>query len=41
VPVITLGVEGEIASIVDVAPAVLRHFGVAVPAYATGLDRAA
>src|SRR5256886_2370011 len=41
VPVITLGVEGEIDSIVDVAPAVLRHFGVAVPAYATGLDRAA
>ena len=41
VPVITLGVDGQIASIVDLAPLVLRHFGVAVPSYAYGLDRAA
>jgi hypothetical protein len=41
VPVITVGVEGEIHSIVDVAPLVLRHFNVAIPSYARGLDRAA
>jgi hypothetical protein len=41
VPVITVGVEGEIQSIVDVAPLVLRHFDVAVPSYARGLGRAA
>jgi hypothetical protein len=34
VPVLTVGVEAEIASIVDVAPAVLAHFGVEAPAYA-------
>ena len=28
VPVVTVGVEGEIASIADIAPAVLAHFGV-------------
>jgi hypothetical protein len=34
VPVLAVGLEAEIASIVDVAPAVLAHFGVAAPAYA-------
>ena len=34
VPVLTVGLEAEIASIVDVAPAVLGHFGVEAPAYA-------
>jgi hypothetical protein len=41
VPVVTVGVDGVVESIVDVAPLVLRHFGVAVPSYAHGLDRAA
>ena len=41
VPVITVGTEGEIESIVDVAPLVLRHFGAAVPAYAGGVGRVA
>ena len=36
VPLLTVGVEGEAASIVDVAPLVLSHFGVAVPGYALG-----
>jgi hypothetical protein len=39
VPLLTVGVEGTASSIVDVAPLVLAHFGVAAPAYA--LDRAA
>lgn len=39
VPLLTVGVEGSAASIVEVAPLVLAHFGVAAPAYA--LDRAA
>ena len=30
----TVGIEGEIRSIVDIAPVVLRHFGVAAPPYA-------
>jgi hypothetical protein len=34
VPVLAVGLEAEIASIVDVAPAVLAHFGVEAPAYA-------
>jgi hypothetical protein len=34
VPVLTVGLEAEIASIVDVAPAVLARFGVEAPAYA-------
>jgi Type I phosphodiesterase / nucleotide pyrophosphatase len=34
VPVLSVGLEAEIGSIVDVAPAVLAHFGVEVPAYA-------
>jgi len=34
VPLLTVGVEGTARSIVDVAPLVLGHFGVSVPAYA-------
>jgi hypothetical protein len=34
VPVLTVGLEAEIESIIDVAPAVLAHFGVEAPAYA-------
>ena len=41
VPLLTVGVEGKPAGIVDVAPLVLRHFGVPAPAYARPLDRAA
>jgi hypothetical protein len=36
VPLLLVGVEGTAASIVDVAPLVLAHFGVAAPAYALG-----
>jgi hypothetical protein len=36
VPLLTVGVEGTARSIVDVAPLVLSHFGVDVPAYALG-----
>jgi hypothetical protein len=32
VPVVTVGLQGELRRITDVAPAVLGHFGVAVPA---------
>jgi hypothetical protein len=32
VPLVTVGVEGELRRITDVAPAVLAHFGVEVPA---------
>jgi len=39
VPLLTVGVEGTAGSIVAVAPLILEHFGVAVPAYA--LHRAA
>jgi hypothetical protein len=31
VPIVTVGLEAEIRRITDVAPAVLAHFGVAVP----------
>ncbi len=41
VPVVTVGVEAEIASIVDATPAVLAHFGVAAPPYVRSLERAA
>ena len=34
VPVLAVGIDAEIASIVDAAPASLAHFGVAAPAYA-------
>jgi hypothetical protein len=36
VPLLTVGVEGTATSIVDVAPLILAHFGVAAPAYALG-----
>ncbi len=39
VPLLTVGIEGSAASIVDVASLVLRHFAVEQPSYA--LDRAA
>ena len=41
VPVLTVGVDAAPASIVDVAPAVLAHFGVEAPAYARPVARAA
>jgi len=41
VPMLTIGVEDQPESIVEIAPAVLRHFGVAPPAYARALTRAA
>jgi len=31
VPLVTVGVEGQLQRVTDVAPAVLAHFGVAVP----------
>jgi len=39
VPVVVVGLDGPIHSIVDIAPLVLGHFGVELPPYA--LDRAA
>ncbi len=36
VPLVTVGVEGNADSIVEVAPLVLAHFGVAAPSYALG-----
>ena len=36
VPLLLVDVEGSAESIVDVAPLVLAHFGVAAPAYALG-----
>jgi len=41
VPMLTIGIDAQPQSIVDVAPAVLQHFGVAPPAYARTLTRAA
>jgi predicted AlkP superfamily pyrophosphatase or phosphodiesterase len=41
VPMLTIGVEAQPESIVDIAPAVLRHFGVEPPAYARSLTHAA
>jgi hypothetical protein len=41
VPMLTIGVEAQPQSIVEIAPAVLRHFGVTPPAYARALTRAA
>jgi predicted AlkP superfamily pyrophosphatase or phosphodiesterase len=40
VPVLRVGVDANVRSITDVAPAVLDHFGVAAPAYARALARA-
>jgi type I phosphodiesterase/nucleotide pyrophosphatase len=39
VPVLTVGLDAEIARITDVAPAVLAHFGVEQPAYMRVPDR--
>jgi hypothetical protein len=41
VPLLTIGIDAQPQSIVEVAPAVLQHFGVAPPAYARTLTRAA
>jgi hypothetical protein len=41
VPMLTIGLERNPRSIVDVAPAVLAHFGVEPPPYARALARAA
>ena len=41
VPVLTVGLEGEPRSIVDLAPLALAHFGVEPPPYARPLARAA
>jgi hypothetical protein len=41
VPVLAVGLEGEARSITDLAPLVLRHFGIAPPPYARPLPRAA
>jgi len=41
VPMLTIGIDAQPQSIVEIAPAVLRHFGVAPPAYARTLTRAA
>ena len=38
---LTIGIDAQPHSIVEIAPAVLRHFGVASPAYARTLTRAA
>jgi predicted AlkP superfamily pyrophosphatase or phosphodiesterase len=36
VPMLTLGVDNPVSSIIDVAPAVIRHFGLEPPAYQRG-----
>jgi len=41
VPMLTIGLEEQPASIVDVAPAVIRHFGVEPPPYARALTHVA
>jgi hypothetical protein len=41
VPMLTFGLDAQPQSIVEIAPAVLRHFGVEPPAYARSLTRAA
>jgi hypothetical protein len=41
VPMLAIGLDPLPASIVDVAPAILRHFGVEPPPYARALTRAA
>ena len=41
VPMLTIGLETQPQSIVDVAPAVLQHFGVESPSYARSLTSAA
>ncbi|HEX9380934.1 MAG TPA: alkaline phosphatase family protein [Gaiellaceae bacterium] len=41
VPMLTIGLDAQPRSIVEVAPAVLQHFGVEPPSYARSLTRAA
>ena len=41
VPMLTIGLDAALESIVDVAPAVLQHFGVEAPPYARAHGRAA
>jgi Type I phosphodiesterase / nucleotide pyrophosphatase len=41
VPMLTIGLEVQPESITDIAPAVLRHFGVEAPPYARPVTRAA
>jgi hypothetical protein len=41
VPMLTIGLDVQPQSIVEIAPAILRHFGVEPPAYAHSLTRAA
>jgi predicted AlkP superfamily pyrophosphatase or phosphodiesterase len=41
VPMLTIGLDVQPHSIVDIAPVVLQHFGVEPPAYARSLTRAA
>jgi Type I phosphodiesterase / nucleotide pyrophosphatase len=41
VPMLTIGLDAELESITDIAPAVLQHFGVEAPAYVRPLRRAA
>jgi hypothetical protein len=41
VPILTVGIAGEPRRIVDLAPLVLKHFGLEPPAYARGLADAA
>jgi hypothetical protein len=38
---LTVGLESQPQSIVEIAPVVLEHFGVEPPAYARSLTRAA
>jgi hypothetical protein len=40
VPMLTIGVDGMPRSIVDVAPAVIQHFGLEPPAYQRAIARA-
>jgi Type I phosphodiesterase / nucleotide pyrophosphatase len=41
VPMLTIGLEAQPQSIVEIAPAVIQHFGLQPPAYARALTRAA
>jgi hypothetical protein len=41
VPMLTIGLDAQPQSIVEIAPAILQHFGVEPPAYARSLSRAA
>jgi predicted AlkP superfamily pyrophosphatase or phosphodiesterase len=41
VPMLTIGLDAQPQSIVEIAPAVLQHFDVELPAYARSLSRAA